>query len=220
MIYTGSDKESIALRQYPSLSDWRRRVTELYAAVRAADDPHLAWAHFVDGRNQLFKEHSQTPLSGPDRRNFSGLDYFKYDLDLRLNGRLKFDVEPRIFNVHLQDDDLLRFQRVASVHFRLGDRPQQLSLFWILGYGGGLFLPFKDKMSGSETFGGGRYLYDTIKGADLGVAYDTVVLDFNFAYNPSCAYHAKWTCPLAPQENHLPVAVRAGEKNFTKQANQ
>ena len=207
-------KEDTALRIYPSLSDWRRTVAELYAAVRAADDPHLAWTHFLDGRNQLLKEHSQTPLSGPDRRDFSGLDYYNYDLDLRLMGRLTFDVEPRIFSVQLQDDGLLRYQRVASVHFRLANQPRQLTLFWILGYGGGLFLPFKDKTSGRETFGGGRYLYDTIKGADLGIYHDTIVLDFNFAYNPSCAYNPRWTCPLAPQENHLPIELRSGEKSF------
>jgi uncharacterized protein (DUF1684 family) len=89
-----------------------------------------------------------------------------------------------------------------------------LTLFWIQGYGGGLFLPFKDSTNGSETYGGGRYLYDTIKGADLGASPDAVLLDFNFAYNPSCAYSPQWTCPLAPAENTLRVRIEAGERAF------
>jgi uncharacterized protein (DUF1684 family) len=85
----------------------------------------------------------------------------------------------------------------------------------VQGYGGGLFLPFKDQTNRTETFGGGRYLYDTIKGADLGANEQEMLLDFNFAYNPSCAYNTQWVCPLAPQENTLNCAVIAGEKRFT-----
>ena len=107
--------------------------------------------------------------------------------------------------------------RAASIHFRLAERLLQLSLYWIVGYGGGLFLPFRDATNGDETFGGGRYLYDTIKGADLGAYWETIVLDFNFADNPSCAYNAAWSCPLPPQENRLPVAVEAGEKDWKGQ---
>ena len=87
-----------------------------------------------------------------------------------------------------------------------------LTLFWIDGYGGGLFLPFRDRTNGAETYGGGRYLYDTIKGADLGAGQDEIVLDFNFSYNPSCAYSPRWVCPLAPPENTLPFRVEAGER--------
>ncbi|MDH5246403.1 MAG: DUF1684 domain-containing protein, partial [Betaproteobacteria bacterium] len=74
------------------------------------------------------------------------------------------------------------------------------------------WLPFSDATGGSETYGGGRYLYDTIKGADLGIDGSAIVLDFNFAYNPSCAYDARWSCPLSPSENRLPYAVPAGER--------
>jgi uncharacterized protein (DUF1684 family) len=197
-----------------SLAGWRRTVAELYAAVRESDDPAQAWEDFVDGRNELFKEHTQTPLLAEQRRNFRGLSYFEYDPAMRAMGRVKYDVEPEVFRVELGDDGLFQFQRVASLHFRLLDRPLQLTLFWILGYGGGLFLPFRDATSGSATYGGGRYLYDTIKGADLGAYWSSIVLDFNFAYNPSCAYDAGWSCPLAPQENTLAVAVKAGEKKW------
>ena len=85
-------------------------------------------------------------------------------------------------------------------------------MYWLEGYGGGLWLPFSDATSGAETYGGGRYLYDTIKGADLGISGADIVLDFNFAYNPSCAYDERWSCPLSPPENRLPFAVKAGER--------
>jgi uncharacterized protein (DUF1684 family) len=105
---------------------------------------------------------------------------------------------------------MLPFARTAGLRQRLGD---ELTLYWIGGYGGGVFLPFKDATSGRETYGGGRYLLDTIKSADLGTTADgAVILDFNFAYNPSCAYSDRWTCPLAPAANQLPAAVRAGER--------
>jgi hypothetical protein len=81
-------------------------------------------------------------------------------------------------------------------------------------YAGGLFVPFRDATSGSETYSGGRYVLDTMKSADLGADADasTVVLDFNYAYHPSCVYDARWVCPLAPPENRLSCAVRAGER--------
>ena len=87
-------------------------------------------------------------------------------------------------------------------------------MFWVLGYGGGVFLPFKDATNGPETYGGGRYLLDTIKHADLGSEDERLVLDFNYAYNPSCAYNPRWHCPLSPPENTLPVEIRAGEKSY------
>ena len=202
---------------YISLADWRRTTAELYAGARAAYDPGQAWVAWVDGRDRLFKEHSQTPLTAEQRRDFHGLPYYPYDKRLRTMGRVNYNVEPEIFRVELGEDGLLQYQRVATVHFRFDERPFQLSLFWILGYGGGLFLPFKDTSNGLSTFGGGRYLYDTIKGADLGAYWESIVLDFNFAYNPSCAYNDRWSCPLAPQENHLPVAIEAGEKMINNQ---
>lgn len=203
-----------------SLAGWRRNVAELYAAVRASDDPVLAWYTFVDGRNNLFKEHTQTPLNAQNRNGFKGLPYYDYDQNLRTMGRINYNVEPDVFRVELQDDGILQYRRVATVHFRFNTRPLQLSLFWIMGYGGGLFLPFKDGTSGQETFGGGRYLYDTIKGADLGAYWETITLDFNFAYNPSCAYNDAYSCPLAPQENQLPIEIKAGEKNWKLETTQ
>jgi hypothetical protein len=115
----------------------------------------------------------------------------------------------------LGDDGHLRLKRFGRVHLSLPTGEGALSLFWVMGYGGGVFLPFGDTTNRTTTYGGGRYLYDTIKGADLGATSDDIILDFNFAYNPSCAYNPRWTCPLAPPENRLAFAVLAGEMNLS-----
>jgi len=101
------------------------------------------------------------------------------------------------------------FDRFASVRFELRGEPGELELYWLEGYGGGLFLPFADAMSGGETYGAGRYLFDTVKGADLGTEDGGLAMDFNFAYNPSCSYDPAWVCPLAPPPNRLAFAVLA-----------
>jgi len=87
-----------------------------------------------------------------------------------------------------------------------------LELYWTEGYAGGVFLPFTDVGAGRSTYGGGRYLLDTSKGADLGMKEGNLVLDFNFAYQPSCSYDPRWVCPLAPPVNRLPFPVEAGER--------
>ena len=91
-------------------------------------------------------------------------------------------------------------------------RAPRLALHWLEGYGGGLFLSFRDATSGRETYGACRYLLDTVKGADLGIDGERLVLDFNFAYQPSCSYDPAWACPLAPPDNRLAVPVLAGER--------
>jgi len=197
-----------------ALADWRRNTAEMYTAVRNAETPYAGWRHFVRNRNQLFKTHSQTPLSNNQRADFQRLEYFPYDSNFRVLGQLDYDVVPEETTIELGGDGRFRYQRVAVVHFELCGQPGQLSLFWIKGYGGGLFLPFKDTTNKIDTFGGGRYLYDTIKGADLGAGESTIMLDFNFAYNPSCAYNSRWVCPLSPPENSLQRPVNAGEKGF------
>ncbi len=87
-----------------------------------------------------------------------------------------------------------------------------MSAFQLEGYGGGLFVPFLDATSGTGSYGGGRYLLDTIKHADLGSEDGGVVLDVNYAYAPSCAHDPRWVCPLAPPENRLSFPVEAGER--------
>jgi uncharacterized protein len=142
------------------------------------------------------------------------LDYFEYDPSLRFTAPVEHDVEPGTLEITLQDDGPLRLRRFGKVRFTVEGDELKLSLFWISGYGGGVLLPFKDLTSASETYGGGRYLLDTIKHADLGAENGRLVMDFNYAYNPSCAYDPRWHCPLAPAENSLPVRIAAGEKRY------
>ena len=105
-------------------------------------------------------------------------------------------------------DEPVWFTRFATARFD----GRELELYWLDAYGGGLFLPFRDATAGSETYGAGRYLLDTVKGADLGTVDGRLVLDFNFAYHPSCAYDPKWACPLSPPANRIDVPIRAGER--------
>src|SRR5229473_1927778 len=89
-------------------------------------------------------------------------------------------------------------------------------LYWLEGYGGGVFLPFGDRTSGRGTYGGGRYLLDTVKGSYLGGDDRTLVLDFNFAYNPSCSYDPRWACPLTPSANlRRPTTSSIGSRTAT-----
>lgn len=192
-----------------SLWDWRRRVAALYESVRAAPDPLRAAEAWRHGRESLFLEHPQSPLD-PERRVPPA--YFPYDPSFRFEvGLAPCPAEPQE-TVDAGPEGilmLLPFARTEGLAARLGG---ELALYWIAGYGGGAFLPFADATSGRTTYGGGRYLLDTIKGADLGDKDGRLVLDFNFAYNPSCAYSARWVCPLAPARNRLPAAIAAGER--------
>ena len=193
------------------LLDWKRRVFGLYAAARASADAQSAWREWREGRNALFAGHPQSPLPPNGRATFSGLEYFEYDPSFRVLGDVvRTDDDPR--DIAASAGGMVRFRRFGAVRFELAGEVLVLALYWLEGYGGGAFLPFADATSGQETYGGGRYLLDTVKGADLGEADGRLVLDFNFAYNPSCVYDPRWVCPLSPPENRLPVAVRAGER--------
>ena len=195
-----------------SLADWRRRVSDLYHDVRAAADPRAAWSQWRRTRDRLFREHPQSPIAADARAQFTGLGYFDYDPAARHVVALEPMTPSALERVLLESDgqlDLQPFARTRGLEPAYGG---ELTLFWIAGYGGGVFLPFCDGSSGAESYAGGRYLLDGIKGADLGMAGERVVLDFNFAYHPSCVYAPAWECPLAPAENRLPRAVRAGER--------
>lgn len=203
------------MHRYAELRDYRRCVAEIYAALRlSSSDEAARCRQFRTARDRLFRSHPQSPIAAAQRAHFSGLRYFAYDPALRFVVPVDTAVELATFTLEMEDDGPLRLHRWGSVHFAIDGQVVALSIFWILGYGGGLFLPFRDLTNSHETFGGGRYLLDTIKHADLGQEGDRLVVDFNYAYNPSCAYDARWHCPLAPMENHLPVAVRAGEQAY------
>ena len=194
------------------LVDYRRRVGDLYR-LRGPD----AVQRWRAGRDELFRTHPQSPIE--DRESFAGLDYFDPDPEYRVTARMEEADGGDLLIDTGGEDGTIRYRRAGRLRFSLGGQECSLLVLSLLAYGGGLFVPFKDGTSGKETYGGGRYLFDTVKNTDglvLEVApgSNEVVLDFNFAYNPSCAYSPRWACPLAPPENALPVAVRAGERQF------
>jgi uncharacterized protein len=177
-----------------SLLDWRRRVFKLYAEVRAAEDPARAWEHWVRVRAELYRDHPQSPRVGGEPQ------YFPYDPAWRFAAQVEEATREPI------EIDGFPFTRFARARFGDG---HTLDLYWLESYGGGVFLPFRDATSGVETYGAGRYLLDTVKGSDLG---GELTLDFNFAYNPSCAWDDRWACPLTPPANRLPFRIEAGEQ--------
>ena len=194
-----------------SLLDWRRRIADLYARVRSDPDHAGAWRAWCDVRDELFARHPQSPLDPSRRAGFSGLAYFDYDPAARVLASVE-PSEPVAADVPLSQEAAYRFTRFGRATFELQGQRCSLGVHWLEGYGGGLFVSFTDATSGDATYGAGRYLLDTVKGADLGREGDRLVLDFNFAYHPSCAYDPRWACPLAPAENRLPLAVEAGER--------
>jgi len=197
------------------LAHWRRTVAEHYASLRKATDLHPANAAsaFRTARDRLFREHPDSPIPEERRSDWAGTRWYGYDPAWRFVAAVVPDRTRHEFTIDLATDGILRCARIGDARFVRDGAEASLAIYWLEGYGGGVWLPFLDATSGNQTYGGGRYLYDTIKGADLGVGDSSIVLDFNFAYNPSCAYDERWSCPLSPPENRLPFAVTAGEKN-------
>lgn len=206
-----------------ALAGWRRRVSDLYATVRAeaSRDPAAAWQLWREAREDLFRTHSQSPVSAADRAAFRAR-HWPYD------PRLRFEVvvdsnpaEPAApalggftLALPISTGGEEAFTRIGRVVVPFAGGARSLGLYWMAGYAGGLFLPFRDATNGLETYGAGRYLLDTAKSADLGpgAAPDSLILDFNFAFHPSCAWDPRWSCPLAPPENRLDIRIEAGER--------
>jgi uncharacterized protein len=195
------------------LLDWRRRVADLYHEVRALYPRRPSEAHqrWRAGRDELIRRHSQTPLAPEDAAAFTGLNYYPYDAGRAFTARIEPASAERL-EVPSSTGGTISFTRFGELRLPVGT----LAVYWLECYGGGLFLPFRDSTAGTATYGGGRYLLDTVKGADLGVtAGSDLVIDFNFAYSPSCHYRHDWTCPLPPPENWLSAPIDAGETLFT-----
>jgi uncharacterized protein (DUF1684 family) len=196
------------------LADYRRQVVLLYLA-----EPMTGRAGVDDFRRRrdvLFREHAQSALTEAQREGFRGLSYFPYDPEAVVRTRLHAPSRGDPLEIDTGGEDgVVRYRRVGVLPTPWGE----LTLYWMEGYGGGLFLPFRDSSAGVETYGGGRYLVDTAKGTlgrglELDVASGEAVLDFNYAYNPSCAYNPRWACPLAPPENRLEKLILAGERAY------
>jgi uncharacterized protein (DUF1684 family) len=194
------------------LLDYRRRVHTLYGQIRQLGTDHVeAFSLFRQTRDDLYKNHSQSVFSPAERDQFDGLNYFDYDPAYRVVAQLDTDFEPQSYKLDLSDDGKFVMEQIGTVRFTLPTGNGELGVFWVKAYGGGIFIPFRDATNTYDTYGGGRYLYDTVKGADLGTTDDSIILDFNYAYHPSCYYNPRWDCPLAPVQNRLSIPVNAGE---------
>lgn len=194
-----------------AVADWRRRTAQIYADVRllAADDPAAAHAVWVARRDEMFAEHAASPLRPAAKAVFTGLRVAPYDPAYRFEVRVRATSAQRL-EVATGTDGVVPFDRVGRVEL---DGLGGLSVWALRTYGGGIFIPVKDRTAGRGSYGGGRYLLDTVKHADLGRAADGgLVLDLNFAYNPSCAYDPAWACPLATRGNVLDAEVPVGEQ--------
>jgi uncharacterized protein (DUF1684 family) len=188
------------------LTDFRAATARLY--LDATD-----LTGFRARRDELFATHPQSAIPAAERDGFRGLRYFPPDDD----AVCEVDVRPEKGEIDIDTggpDGIVHYERAGVLDTPYGE----LSLWWIQAYGGGLFLPVRDGTCGRGTYGGGRYLTDTVKGTygrGLQVLGPSRVrLDFNYLYNPSCAYDDRWLCPLAPPENRVTAAIEAGELTY------
>ncbi|WP_424950451.1 DUF1684 domain-containing protein [Deinococcus sp.] len=203
-------KPTITQDPWLTLLDWRRRVSGLYEKVRLTPDRQAAHENWRRERDDLFGGHLQSPLPPEARADFRGLAHWPYNPELVFEAEVETMPGER-FVVQTSAGHDLPLARFGRVRLPFGT----LDVYWTEVYGGGVFLPFRDATGGHESYGGGRYLLDTVKGADLGSAADgELTLDFNFAYHPSCFYDHRWSCPLAPPANVLKVKVEAGERSI------
>jgi len=216
------------VRERLDLADWRRRIADVYTVVRAeaGTNPEAAWLAWRTRRETLFRTHPQSPVPAASRETFRAA-HWQYDPRLRFEVRVAAE-PPAVGGLQLTEPITggftlslpvstggeQVFSRIGTVAVPFAGGSRSLGLYWMAGYAGGLFLPFRDATNGHETYGAGRYLLDTAKSADLGpgAAAGSLILDFNFAFHPSCAFDPKWSCPLAPPENRLDLRVEAGER--------
>jgi uncharacterized protein len=197
------------------LLDWKRRIFSLYEEIRSGSDPEAAWRRWCEVRTALYRTHPQSPVPAEQRAGY-GDAFFPYDPRFRVVAKVE-DRPARPTIVPASSGGTFAFTRVGVARFTLLDAEYELELDWNDAYGGGILVAVADETSGRETYGGGRYVLDTVKGADLGSVAKgqgtgTLVLDFNFAYNPSCAFDSRWSCPLAPAANRMPLRLEVGER--------
>lgn len=174
-------------------------------------DPKSGWEVWRSTRDELFRNHPQSPLPKEQRHSFEGLQYFDYDPSARVLAEVT-PSHPKHFEIGTSDGGSYGFNRFGTVEFDLFDSQVSLEIYWLDGYAGGVFLPFRDGTAGNATYGAGRYQLDSAKSADLGSEDGKLVLDFNFSFHPSCAYDSKWACPLAPPANRVGIPIEAGER--------
>jgi uncharacterized protein len=209
-------------REAANIVDWRLRVFGLYARVRelATDDPAAAHSLWRDERDELFRSHPSSPLLPEHRAAFTRLVVADYDPAWRFEVSVEPAPEPRRLDVETGTDGVVPFELLGTARI---PEVGSLDVWRLASYAGGIFLPVRDGLAGKPggTYGGGRYLLDTVKGAYLGAGSTendsepiSLILDFNFAYNPSCAYDPAWACPLPQAGNRLSAPVPVGELSF------
>lgn len=212
----GTSEESLVNMSALDIADWRLRTFALYDNVRrlAADSPAEAHSYWRHQRDLMFATHPASPLTPEAKSHFSGLKTADYDPIYRFYVPITKEGTGREITMETGTDGVVNFVRLGTF-----DLPElgQLAVWKVQGYGGGIFVPFRDATAGAPggSYGAGRYLLDTIKGSFHGVSGNAsdanYVLDFNFAYNPSCAYNEAWACPLAGPSNRLAVDIPVGE---------
>ncbi len=164
--------------------------------------------------NIEFADKKTTILTKKDFKKFSALDFFPIDSNYRIEAKFELNKNPKLFEMPTTTDRLPIYKTYGVATFNFNGEKYQLQVYQnqelILKpeYKDYLFIPFMDKTNGNESYGGGRYLdLETQKG-------DIIILDFNKAYNPYCAYNYKYSCPIPPLENHLDISIKAGIKAF------
>lgn len=165
---------------------------------------------FRAAKDKFYRRDDRAPLTPEQRRDFKGLSYFPENDALVIKAAIDRNVKPGIVRMETTKGEQQEYRRFGVAHFEVDGRPAQVTLY-ATDRSHNLFLPFRDATSGKETYGGGRYL-------DLHTHGEEVLIDFNYAYNPNCAYNPDWSCPLPPAENWLEVPIRAGEKAFPDHA--
>lgn len=161
--------------------------------------------HFRAEKDEFFLLHEHSPLTLEQKRGFHGLNYFPDNPALRLEVAVEEFAHKDIIQMPTTAGGLQTYTRFGRFKFTVDGQEAELTI-----YAGrqGFFLPFVDSLAGEETYGAGRYLEPER------LANGKLLVDFNYAYNPYCAYNDRWACPLTPRENRLNVPVRAGEKIF------
>ncbi|HXJ98585.1 MAG TPA: DUF1684 domain-containing protein [Gelidibacter sp.] len=169
---------------------------------------------FQRNLNSEFKDASKSPLKKKDRKDFRGLEFFKVDSAYVVQATLKTTPDEQPFKMKTTTDRLPEYVKYGEITFNLENETFTLNVFRDLdlmkeeGFEDYLFLPFLDDTNGDETYGGGRYL-------DLRIPEgDVMIVDFNKAYNPYCAYNEKYSCPIVPRDNYVGVNIKAGVKAF------
>jgi uncharacterized protein (DUF1684 family) len=160
-------------------------------------------------KNAYFQDPNTSPLRPKEKKKFNGLDFFTPDSKYQVNAFFRESVTKDTIQMKTNTGSVTSEIRYGNLFFELNNRQYVLPVYREVGaeedY---VFLPFTDLTNGDLTYGGGRYLDFTFP------LKETVLIDFNKAYNPYCAYNPKYSCPLVPSVNHLDIAIIAGEKSF------